>query len=157
MEHNVFGNLDFSEDFWHGNLTIDFFKNTCNVELFVYVDEGEDFEQIQIDSFSEFMKKWDDIQHDVAEKLLNYYKTERKSLGYDKEANELYPDIDSVDEVLKMVNIVGLIVPYPAVCDVFEGRSIMIAMNCTWDIENGIGIRFLNEVIDEIGYQDVAF
>ncbi|PGD56642.1 DUF2004 domain-containing protein, partial [Bacillus toyonensis] len=27
---------------------------------------------------------------------------------------------------------------------------------CTWDTENGLGIRLLNEKVTEVGYQDVA-
>ncbi|MEC1180069.1 contractile injection system protein, VgrG/Pvc8 family [Metasolibacillus meyeri] len=35
-------------------------------------------------------------------------------------------------------------------------RDIGITFYCTWDSENGIGIRLLNEEITEVGYQDVA-
>ncbi|WP_434476059.1 DUF6985 domain-containing protein [Bacillus velezensis] len=31
-----------------------------------------------------------------------------------------------------------------------------ITFNCSWDTENGLGIRLLNEKIIEVGYQDVA-
>ena len=40
---------------------------------------------------------------------------------------------------------------------IFDGRCACLAFSCSWDEENGLGIRFVNEEIDEIGYQDVAF
>lgn len=40
--------------------------------------------------------------------------------------------------------------------DIYEERDIGITFDCTWDIENGLGIRLLNERVTEVGYQDVA-
>ena len=31
-----------------------------------------------------------------------------------------------------------------------------LTFECSWDEENGVGIYFVNEEIEEIGYQDVA-
>ncbi|MBJ7968123.1 DUF2004 domain-containing protein, partial [Bacillus cereus] len=45
------------------------------------------------------------------------------------------------------------VVPYAGI---FDGRDIGITFNCTWDTENGLGIRLLNEKVTEVGYQDVA-
>jgi hypothetical protein len=36
-------------------------------------------------------------------------------------------------------------------------RNSYKAFMAAWDDENGMGIRFLNEKIDEIGYQDIVF
>ena len=37
------------------------------------------------------------------------------------------------------------------------GREIGITFKCTWDIENGVGVRLLNEKVVEVGYQDITF
>ncbi|AFJ63829.1 hypothetical protein MUS_3978 [Bacillus velezensis YAU B9601-Y2] len=52
-----------------------------------------------------------------------------------------------------MITLDGIVVPY---ADIFEGRDIGIIFNCSWDTENGLGLRLLNEKIIEVGYQDVA-
>jgi len=52
-----------------------------------------------------------------------------------------------------MISLDGIVVPY---ADIFEGRDIRITFNCTWEIENGLGLRLLNEQVTEIGYQDVV-
>ncbi len=37
-----------------------------------------------------------------------------------------------------------------------QARHIGITFNCTWDTENGLGLRLLNEKVTEVGYQDDA-
>ncbi len=53
-----------------------------------------------------------------------------------------------------MIQIDALVIPVPGI---YEERCINLALSCSWDEENGAGIRFINERIDEIGYQDIAF
>jgi len=59
-----------------------------------------------------------------------------------------------VEQMLKMINMTGITVPYE---EVFSGRDIGITFDCSWDNENGLGLRLINEEIFRIGYQDVAF
>lgn len=79
--------------------------------------------------------------------------TEGHELGYDIELNENYPLIETPDQILEMITLDGIVVPY---ADIFEGRDIGMTFNCSWDTENGLGLRLLNEKIIEVGYQDVA-
>lgn len=44
-------------------------------------------------------------------------------------------------------------VPYEFLRD---GRDIGISFDCSWDQENGLGIRLIDEKVEEVGYQDVA-
>ncbi|CCF06902.1 conserved protein of unknown function [Bacillus velezensis] len=64
-----------------------------------------------------------------------------------------YPLIETPEQTLEMITLDGIVIPY---ADIFEGRDIGITFNCSWDTENGLGIRLLNEKIIEVGYQDVA-
>ncbi|HDR7642758.1 DUF6985 domain-containing protein [Bacillus wiedmannii] len=36
------------------------------------------------------------------------------------------------------------------------GYDVGVSFDCSWDEENGLGIRLINERVDEVGYQDVA-
>lgn len=85
--------------------------------------------------------------------ILDYYKQTRHELGYDIEVNENYPLVETTDQILEMISLDGIVVSY---ADIFEGRDIGITFNCTWDTENGLGLRLLNEKVTEVGYQDVA-
>lgn len=55
--------------------------------------------------------------------------------------------------MLEHITLVGIKVPYG---ELYGGRSIGISFDCTWDSENGIGIRLSDEKVIEVGYQDVA-
>lgn len=61
--------------------------------------------------------------------------------------------IASINQLLERIKLVGIYVP-SARC--FEGRYIGLTFDSTWDIENGVGIRLVNEEVTRVGYQDVA-
>ncbi|MEN0733151.1 DUF2004 domain-containing protein, partial [Listeria monocytogenes] len=71
----------------------------------------------------------------------------------DTELNDNYPEIATIEEMLEHITLVGIKVPYG---ELYGGRSIGISFDCTWDSENGIGIRLSDEKVIEVGYQDVA-
>lgn len=99
------------------------------------------------------MQNWEHLQQRFLQPILEYYKQGRHELGYDIEVNESYPLVETTDKILEMINLDGIIVPYTGI---FEGRDIGITFNCTWDIENGLGLRLLDEQVTEVGYQDVV-
>ncbi len=99
------------------------------------------------------MQNWGHLQQSFLQPILEYYKQKRHGLGYDIELNENYPLIETTDQILEMITLDGIVVPY---ADIFEARDIGITFNCTWDMENGLGLRLLNEKVIEVGYQDVA-
>jgi hypothetical protein len=51
-----------------------------------------------------------------------------------------------------MINLVGIVVPYG---DIYDEHDIGITFGCTWDTENGLGIRLLDEKVSEVGYQSI--
>ena len=99
------------------------------------------------------MQNWEQLQQSLLPSILDYYKQERQDLGYDIEVNENYPLVETTNEISEMIRLDGIVVPYVGS---FDGRDIGLTFNCTWDIENGLGIRLLNEKVAEVGYQDVA-
>lgn len=44
--------------------------------------------------------------------------------------------------MLEMKSLDSIVVSYAGI---FKGRDITITFNCTWDTENGLGLRLLNE------------
>ncbi|PGW06765.1 DUF2004 domain-containing protein, partial [Bacillus cereus] len=55
--------------------------------------------------------------------------------------------------LLERIRLVGIYVPSARR---FEGRYIGLTFDCTWDMENGVGIRLISEEVARVGYQDVA-
>ena len=148
----VFGNLEY-EYGWSKVTSINFFGKEIEIDLMIDGEEDGQFEQGQYIAFQSFLEKWNEIQPKLLTSILDYYKQKRHELGYDVEVNEYYPLVETTDQILAMINLDGIVVPYT---DIFEGRDVRITFNCNWDTENGLGIRLLNEKVIEVGYQDIA-
>ncbi|WP_144655907.1 DUF2004 domain-containing protein [Bacillus tropicus] len=148
----VFGELEY--DFvWSKDTSIKFLGNEVEIALIVKGDEDGKFDEEQYVAYTSLMQNWEQLQQSFLQSILDYYKQERQELGYDIEVNENYPLVETTNEILEMISLDGIVVPYPGI---FDGRDIGITFNCTWDTENGLGIRLLNEKVTEVGYQDVA-
>ncbi|MNJ41067.1 hypothetical protein D3C77_359750 [compost metagenome] len=99
------------------------------------------------------MQKWEQLQESFLQPILDYYQQKRHELGYDIAFNENYPLVETIDQLMEMITLDGIVVPYG---DIREGRDIGILFNCTWDAENGLGLRLLDEEVVEVGYQDIT-
>lgn len=148
----VFGELEYNYG-WVRYTTIEFCGKEAEIALMVKGEEDGKFDEEQYIAYKSLMQNWEQLQQGFLQAILDYYKQERQELGYDIEVNENYPQIESINQLLEMINLVGIVVPYG---DIYEERDIGITFDCTWDIENGLGIRLLNERVAEVGYQDVA-
>lgn len=84
-----------------------------------------------------------------------YYYSENiwEEFGYDDETNDDYPYIENEDVLLNYITLVGIKVPY---AEIYGGRSIGLSFDCSWDEENGLGIRLNNEEVIDVGFQDIA-
>lgn len=152
INDTVFGELEY-EYGWFRYTTIEFCGKETEVALMIKGEEDGKFDKEQYIAYNSLMQKWEQIQYSILKPILNYYKQTRHELGYDIDHNENYPEIETTDQILEMINLVGIVVPYG---DIYDERDIGIIFDCTWDIENGLGLRLLNEQVNEVGYQDVA-
>ncbi|KAA6455754.1 DUF2004 domain-containing protein [Bacillus thuringiensis] len=148
----IFGELEY-EYGWTKDTIIRFFGKESEISLMIDGEEDGEFDEEQYMAYQALMQNWEDLQPSLLQSILDYYKQKRHELSYDIGLNENYPLIETPDQILEMITLDGIVVPY---ADIFEGRDIGITFNCTWDIENGLGLRLLNEKIIEVGYQDVA-
>lgn len=149
---SVFGELEYNY-IWSKDTTINFLGKETMIALIVKGDEDGKFDEEQYIAYKSLMEKWDELQESFLQPILDYYKQTRYELGYDIEFNENYPLIETIDKLLENIKLVGIVIPYAGS---FEGRDIGITFDCTWDEENGLGIRVVNEKVIEVGYQDVA-
>lgn len=152
INDSVFGELEF-DYVWTKGTTINFLGNETEISLIVKGDEDGRFDEEQYLAYQALMKNWDQLQQSFLQPILEYYQQKRYELGYDIALNENYPLFDTTDQILQMIALDGIVVPYG---DIREGRDIGILFNCTWDTENGLGLRLLDEEIADVGYQDVA-
>ena len=137
MKDPVFGNLEY-EYGWNGTVEFNCFGRREEIALTVSGEEDDPITDYQHNSFRAFMETWERIMSDTAE----------------AEYNADYPPLDNTESILQMISLDMMVIPEDGI---FDGRCVCLAFSCSWDEENGLGIRFVNEEIDEIGYQDIAF
>ncbi|POR27205.1 DUF6985 domain-containing protein [Paenibacillus polymyxa] len=148
----ILGELEYNYS-WAKDTTIHFFGKETEIALMIDGEEDGEFDEAQYTAYQSLMQNWEQLQQSFLQPILDYYQQKRHELGYDTELNENYPLVDTTDQLLKMITLDGIVVPYAGI---YEGRDIGILFDCTWDVENGLGIRLLNEKVTEVGYQDVA-
>lgn len=156
MSKNIFDNLSYACN-WESTYTLDLFGKSVLTDITIFGEEADGIADIQLDSFNRFIDHLDLINKALPQKILEYYQNERCELGYADEANELYPEITDAQQILNMIEIDSLIIPEP---DIYDGRCVFLTFSCSWDDElepHGMGIRFINEEIDEIGLDSIAF
>ncbi|RJG14925.1 DUF6985 domain-containing protein [Paenibacillus thiaminolyticus] len=148
----IFGELEYKYG-WSKDTTIHFLGKEIEVALMIDGEEDGEFDEEQYTAYQSLMQNWEQLQLSLLQPILDYYQQKRHELGYDIALNENYPLIETIDQLLDMITLEGIVVPYG---EIREGRDIGILFNCKWDVENGVGLRLLDEEVIEVGYQDVA-
>ncbi|KWX69771.1 DUF2004 domain-containing protein [Paenibacillus jilunlii] len=148
----IFGELEY-EYGWIKDTTIDFCGKESEISIMIDGEEDGEIDEEQYESYTSLMQNWDQLQQGFLQAILDYYIQKRHELGYDVEVNENYPLIETINQLLEKITLVGITIPF---ADCFEGRDIGLTFDCIWDIENGLGLRLVNEKIINVGYQDVA-
>ncbi|MGG0386284.1 hypothetical protein ABEY69_25130 [Priestia filamentosa] len=157
INHKLFGNLKYNMYYWEGKITIPMFKKNQQIKL--SVDGGEDahFSDIQEEAFLNFRHEITSIMAKVEEGIYEYYQANfeeyREMVGNQQEADEIAPIIDSAGDLEKVVKLTELIVRR-------EGkggkRRLGLLFHATWDIDNGVGVKVENEIVEEVDYQDIV-
>lgn len=148
----IFGELDYNFG-WSRVITLDFFGIKAEIDLLIDGEEDGQFEEAQYKAYQSLLTSWSDIQPDILHSIASYYVQKRRDMVFNLLVNEDYPEVEEAAQLLEMVRLDGIVVPY---ADISAERHIGITFTCTWDIENGVGLRLLNEKVTEVGYQEVA-
>lgn len=165
MTDEVFGELRQYDGYrWlQGEWTLDFGGKPCTVELLIYEGEEGEITAEQKTAFQCFMEKWPKLQENLIEALLKYYnEQERFSYGPDdkEELAKWWPEIETKEALLQAVTLEAIVVARESTMKRW-GRTIYLLFSRVWGGEdwddNGIGVRCVNEEIDEIAYKDMAY
>jgi len=159
----VFGEIEY-DYIWYRKGKISFMNNETDIMLMISGDENEDFEDGQYEAYQALLESWSETQTKLLDPILEYYQERRTELGYDiededgieGEEEDNYPQIDTVEQLLEHIQLVGIKVPYAGMYG-DGGRSMGISFGCSWDSENGVGVRLYNEQVIEVGAQGIVF
>lgn len=150
--NEIFGKLEFDYT-WYKKEQISFGGRKEEIIILVAGDEAGEFEDGQYEAYKMLSAKWADIQEMLLNKILDYYKSRREELGYDIEQSEKCPEILTTKQLLEHITLVGIKIPY---AELYGGRSIGLSFDCTWDNENGLGLRLSDENVTKVGFQDIV-
>lgn len=154
INHKVFGKIKLNRNWWERKENVDFYKKNIAITIGINGTEEAEFEQTQIDAFSIFLQNIEKLLLDAELSIYEYY--QEVYLDYrerqDDFADQVAPIISSVEEVGNLVQLNEIIFPWSFKTGI---RQVGLLLNCTWEPEHGLAIKFEDEKIVEVGYQDI--
>lgn len=157
INDELFGELEYKKKYWRGKTTIKMFDMDIKIMLSVDGHESADFSNIQREAFRNFNYDMKKIMDEAEQQIYEYYNKNfeeyREILGNKTEAENIAPKIDSLLALKKLVKPTELIVRR-----VRKNGKRRLGLLCdvTWDIEDGLGIKIEDEIVEEVGYQDIV-
>ena len=147
-------------DYYTGECKIkfEFFGKLITINLQV-MSEAEPTEY-QRETLDKFMRIFPSIQEKIIKRIVEYYNKEQKNTyGPDDrdEMKKMWPDINSVDEMLKHLEFNSIIIQDEYL---YNDGTVFLAFFYDYgdDTEgDGIGIKITDGGITEIGYISIAF
>ena len=167
MTDQVFGELDFDGCYWNGHLRLEWFGETRELTLMIDSchESQTEISDHQRETYRIFLEQWPDLQETVVKEIIRYYnEEERFAYGPDdpEEFAAWWPEIETVEEMVKWITLDSVVIESDSIAELCrEGKRCLYLLfsnqwaSGDWDC-NGIGIRLVNEVIDETGFQDIA-
>lgn len=154
---DLFGKLEYKNNFWRGKATIRMFDLEKEILVSIDAHESADFSNVQREAFLNFIQNMKNIINEAEEQVYDYYSDNyeeyREMLGNKSEADNFAPKIESTSDIKKLVRPTELIVRRVR----RNGkRRLGLLCDVSWDIENGLGIKIEDEIVEEVGYQDIV-
>jgi len=155
IEHDVFGELSYDYG-WKREITINLFGFERIVTLIIDGEEDAEFEEAQVNAYNSFFRNKDSLLKQAEDAILKYYlevyMEYRERLG-DQFADTMAPVLSTKEEVAKITEPKQLL--FPMVFDE-EVRQVGLLLECTWEPEHGLAVKFEDEEVIEVGYQDIV-
>lgn len=163
MFDEVFGDVTYD----YGYVTkkeINFFGDNQQIEVHIDAEEEKEITQFQRDAYEALMQNWEEMQHKIADAILQYYNGEEKgAYGPDDpdEFAKLWPDIDNEEELVKKIHLDAIIIPEDYIMEDKGENPIYVLFDRDWggeDLEdNGVAVLIEDGEVSEVGYKYIAF
>jgi hypothetical protein len=130
-------------------------------DLEIHTDGGTEPTAAQADAFRQFTADPQRTADLVLNAILAYYKdvypSYRESFqgdGDNDEFDAIMPKATSVDDLRELITFTRVLVQPD---DGDEPVALGLNFHCSWEEEHGLGVRWRNGKVEEVGYADVAF
>ena len=155
LNHQIFGNIEFNNGSTRP-ISITMFGKQHVLEINIDADKDAEFEINQEKAYTFFQEHLDEIVTGVNSAILSYY---------NREISDIVSSFTNLAEKQSFLNKTG---DEQQIYSMLQPKQIMFPLtfdesveefgflcDCDWDKENGIGIKFTNGLLSEIGYQDI--
>lgn len=153
LRDQVVGELRFV-DYWERSETIKLFGREFYVTMMFDGEPDEELDESQREAFIAFKADQDGCLARAERALLDYYARispeVRERLG--DSADQLAPAVSTGPELIRLLTPTHLSFPLDFPDD---GRVAGLILDCTWDPGRGVGLKWVNEEVREVGTQDV--
>ena len=155
INHQTFGKLKYNYG-WTKDISLDIFNKRHVLEINIDADEDAEFEINQEKAYIFFENYLDEIAKEVDVAIVSYYNREISDIvsSYtNHKAKQYFLDIiGDKEKIYSLLQPKQILFPLTFDENVEEFGFLC---ECDWDKENGIGIKFVNGVLSEIGFQDI--
>lgn len=155
LNHELFGEISY-DLYWSGEQKINIYGEERDIILSIDGDENAQFQDAQKEAYSNFIHNIQEIMDTVEEAIFNYYQEiyvdYRDMVGAD-EADKIAPIVEKKESLANLVTPTQLIVRRVRNNGI---RRLGLLFDCTWNIENGLAVKFEDEEVVEVGFQDIV-
>jgi hypothetical protein len=154
IEHPVFEKLTF-DHLWKKEYYLQLFGQNNQGRLYIDGDLHDEIEDMQVKSFELFEALKQELAKSIESALFTYYSevVEEYRDRYGIDADEHAPLINNADEIKNLVQFEAICLPYN-----FDEDELVVGIlfESRWEIEHGTGVKIVNGVVSEVGYQNIV-
>jgi hypothetical protein len=155
LTNEVFGHLTHVEgDFWKRPIDLKIFGKVWNASLMVDIDPKDGVEKNQIAAFNTFNTNATSILAESEREIVSHYKAVcakyRTRYGITDPNDEKVPIIKSAKELYRLMETEGVTFPYAR-----RHPTFGLLFQCSWEEEHGLAVKYVDEKLVEIGFQDI--
>ncbi|ART70529.1 hypothetical protein BTO20_20065 [Mycobacterium dioxanotrophicus] len=158
MTDTVLGAIAYSEPGgWEGTYTILFVGREVTVRMALGGwDEADRVEPVQRDAVEQFSARRAELCAQADDALYAEYLRRQPELReqFGDDADRLMPIIDGMEGLSDLVTPDFFQVPLPRRGS--TDRVVALTYNCSWDVELGLAVKFVNEAVAEVGPQNIV-
>ncbi|MEN3225150.1 MULTISPECIES: DUF6985 domain-containing protein [Mycolicibacterium] len=158
MTDTVLGAIAYSEPGgWEGTYTILFLGREVTVRMALGGwDEADPVEAVQREAVEQFTARKAELCGQADDALYAEYLQRQPELReqFGGDADRLMPIIDGKEGLSALVTPDFFQVPLPR--RGLTDRVVALMYNCSWDVELGLAVKFVNEAVAEVGPQNIV-
>ena len=122
----------------HGDIAVPEGDSERIIEAQLQPDDDGEIPDAEKETLDLFLENYTQYRQLLLKPIFDYYQERRDEWGATEPDDELYPEVKDMNKMYEMVSLNGVIVYDEAY---YGKRIISLFYDCTWDEEEGMGIR----------------